>query len=123
MPAERVFGVLLLLALCGAGCQRSTTQAGAPGPPPSLTLANFEKVRVGMTLPDVAAILGPPAATGATDVKHPDGSTTREVESASWLWFRASVPPGGGQPLGETKRIVVHFQDGKVTSKEQVGLD
>jgi hypothetical protein len=89
------FVPLLLLALAGAGCQRPATPAVAPGPPPSLTLANFDKVRVGMTLAEVEAILGPPGTTVNADVKGPDGSTTRVVYSGSWFWFRTSTPAGG----------------------------
>jgi hypothetical protein len=123
MFQERVSPVLLLLALCGAGCQGPATQAVAPGPPPSLTLANFEKVRVGMTLPEVEAILGRPGAWTTEDVKRPDGSTTREVQSASWLWVRVSAPAGGGPTRQEDRHISVQLKDGKVASKEQAGLD
>ena len=123
MSPERAFGVLLLLALCGAGCRGPATQAVAPGPPPSLTLANFEKVRVGMTLPEVEAILGRPGAWTTAEVKHPDGSNGREVQSASWLWVRVSVPAGGGPARQEERHISVQLKDGKVASKEQAGLD
>jgi hypothetical protein len=123
MSPERAFGVLLLLGLCGAGCRGPATQGLAPGSPPSLTLANFEKVRVGMTLPEVEAILGRPGAWTTADVKRPDGSTGREVQSASWFWVRVSVAAGGGPARQEERHISVQLKDGKVASKEQAGLD
>jgi hypothetical protein len=120
----RRFGILLLLSLCAVSCQKAATPAGPTEPPAKLTLANFEKIHEGMTLPEVEAILGPPGAKGTTDVKRPDGSIVKkEVQSASWFWGRVSSSGKGGQPREEAKRIVVHLKDGKVSSKEQVGLE
>jgi hypothetical protein len=118
----RRFAPLLLLALCGTGCQRPATPAATPGPPPSLTLANFDQVRVGMTLAEVEAILGPPGTTVNSDRKGPDGSTAREVHCASWFWFRTFTPADGGPPREEARRITVELRGGRVSSKEQVGL-
>jgi hypothetical protein len=115
-------GILVLFALCGAGCQKSASPSDPAGPPPSLTLANFEKIRAGMTLEEVEAILGTPGSRITVDVTRPDGSRVKEVQSAAWFWFRASVGPDGQQREEETRRIVVQVKDGRVTSTEQVGL-
>jgi hypothetical protein len=95
---ERAFGVLLLLALCGAGCQSLATQAVAPGPPPNLTLANFEKVRVGMTLSEVEAILGRPGAWTTAEVKHPDGSPAGKCRAPPGCGSGFRSPRGAGRP-------------------------
>jgi hypothetical protein len=84
---RRRFGLLLVL-LCAAGCPGSPTPLPPSGPPPSLSLANFEKIHKGMTLQEVEAILGPRTAWTAADVKRPDGSVVKDVESASWFWVR-----------------------------------
>jgi hypothetical protein len=118
----RRYGVLLLLTIYGAGCQKPATPANAPGPPENLTPANFENIREGMTLQEVEAILGPAGATGGVDVKRPDGSVVKEVQSASWSWSRVALPPDGKEREEETRRIVVQLKDGKVTSKQQTGL-
>jgi hypothetical protein len=88
-----------------------------------LTRANYDRIQPGMTLPEVEAILGQPNATGNQDVKGPDGAVVRkEILSASWFWGRAAFSPAGGQ-VSEEKRITIQLQDGKVTTKEQVGLE
>ncbi len=115
-------GALLLACLVAVGCHGPATPSPASGPPPSLTLASYDKIRPGMTLAEVEAILGPAGATSRADVKRPDGSTVREVRSASWAWFLATAPAGGGEPRQEERRITVRLQDGRVASKEQVGL-
>jgi hypothetical protein len=119
----RRLGILLLFLLCGAGCQNPATPTNPSKLPPNLRLANFEKIREGMTLHEVEAILGPPGATTGSDIKRPDGSVIKDVESASWFWSRVGASPDGTQGEQETRRIVVHLKDGKVTSKEQVGLE
>jgi hypothetical protein len=93
------------------------------GPPAFLNQANYDRIQVGMTLSEVEAILGPPHATGNQDVKGPDGKVVgKEVQGASWFWARASSQPGR-EPATQTKRITIQLQDGKVTAKEQVGLE
>jgi hypothetical protein len=119
----RHFGILLLVTICGAGCQKSATPTNPSGPPPNFTLTNFEKIREGMTLQEVEAILGPAGARGTADVKRPDGSVIKDVQSASWFWQRVAFSPDGKEREEEARRIVVHLTDGKVTSKEQVGLE
>jgi hypothetical protein len=119
----RRIGLLLLLTGCAAGCRPPTPPTGSSGPPPNLTRANYEKVREGMTLQEVEAILGPPGATINVDVTRPDGSVVKEVRSASWFWGRVSNPPDAQHPEGESRRIAVQLKDGKVSSKEQVGLE
>jgi hypothetical protein len=76
-----------------------------------------------MTLPEVEAILGPPGATSGVDVKRPDGAAVKDVQSASWFWSRATVSPDSKRREEGEKRIVIRLKDGKVTSKEQVGLE
>jgi hypothetical protein len=115
--------MLLLFTVCGASCQKPASPATPSGPPPNLTLANFEKLRAGMTLPEAEAILGPPGARVTSDVKRTDGSVVQDVESASWFWVRVVVYPDGKEREEKTRSIVVHLKDGKVTSKEQVGLE
>ncbi len=119
----RRFGILLLLSSYAVGCQKAATPTNPWGPPPNLTLANYDKIHEDMTRLEVEAILGPPGATINTDVKQPDGSILKEVLEASWFWGRASLPSEGHQPNEETRRIVVQLKDGKVSSKEQVGLE
>jgi hypothetical protein len=116
--------VLILLGFCLIGCSPSPVPSTAlAGPPPSLNLANFQKIQLGMTLEEVEAILGKPGAYTAVDIKGPDGSIVgKEVESASWFWVKASTRPVGGQITAE-REIVIHLQGGKVTDKEQVGLE
>jgi hypothetical protein len=93
------------------------------GPPPSLNLANFQKIQPGMTLEEVEAILGKPGATSGVDIKGPDGKIVgKEIQSASWFWAKISARPDGGQNT-EERRIVVHIKDVKVTEKEQGGLE
>jgi hypothetical protein len=46
----------------------------------------------------------------------------KEIQSASWFWAKVSARPDGGQNT-EERRIVIHLQGGKVTDKEQVGLE
>src|SRR5262245_18107278 len=90
-------GMLLLFVLCGVGGRNTATPTNASVPPPTLSLANFEKIHEGMTFQEVEAILGPPAATVSSDVKRPDGAVIKDVHSASWLWFRSVVSPDGKQ--------------------------
>jgi hypothetical protein len=116
-------GFLLLLAVGASGCGPPAAPTNSSGPPPNLTRANFDKVREGMTLQEVEAILGPPGATVNLDVQRPDGSVVKEVQSASWFWARLSSPPDPQHPEGEARRIAVALKDGKVSSKEQVGLE
>jgi hypothetical protein len=88
-----------------------------------LTLENYEKIKVGMTLQDVEAILGPPFATSGVDVEQPDGSKRKDLQSASWMKAAVVMPVSGEvakQP--DQVRIVVEFKDGKATSKTNVGL-
>jgi hypothetical protein len=76
-----------------------------------------------MTLEEVEAILGRPGASTGVDLKGPDGSIIgKEIQSASWFWAKVSALPEGGQNT-EERRIVIHLQGGKVTAKEQVGLE
>jgi hypothetical protein len=99
----------------------SSTSIG--GPLLSLNLANFQKIQVGMTLEEVEAILGRPNASTGVDLKGPDGSIVgKEIQSASWFWAKVSARPEGDQNT-EERRIVILFQGGKVTAKEQVGLE
>jgi hypothetical protein len=110
--------------MCAASCQKVITPTDPTGLPSKLTLANFEKIHDGMTLQEVEAILGPPGAKTTTDQKGPDGAVIKkEVHSASWFWDRVSSGSKGNQVKEETRRIVVHLKDGKVSSKEQVGLE
>jgi hypothetical protein len=64
-----------------------------------LTMNNFDKIREGMTLPDVAQLLG---------LKVP---AKKPVESGCWVTWQ-----GGG------RKIAVHVLHGKVSRKEQEGL-
>jgi hypothetical protein len=127
----RRFGLLLLVVLCGAGCPNRATPPTPSGPPPNLTRANFEKIREGMTVQEVETILGPPQAWGgrqaAGSPRRPDWTTwsdqdKKELESASWFWVRSSASPDGRQ-REERRSIVVQLKEGKVTTKEQVGLE
>ena len=68
-----------------------------------LTKANFEKVKNGMTLKEVEAILG----TADLLVKGPGKD---EVKGAGWK-------------AGKTKQIVVAFNNQKVVLKESTGLE
>jgi hypothetical protein len=117
------FGILLLFVICGVGCRNTATPTSASGPPATLSLANFEKIQAGMTLREVEAILGPPGASVTSDVKGLDGSVSKDVQSASWFWVRSVVSPDGKQRDEGKRSIVVNLKDGKVTSKEQVGLE
>jgi hypothetical protein len=76
-----------------------------------------------MTLQEVEAILGRPGAMVTSDVKRPDGSVIKDVQSASWFWARVTVTPDGRQGDQQNRSIVVRLKDGKVTTKEQVGLE
>jgi hypothetical protein len=108
--------VLTLLWFCLSGCSPSPVPSTAlAGPPPSLNLANFQKIHSGMTLEEVEAILGKPGAYTAVDIKGPDGKIVgKEIQSASWFWAKVFSRPAGGQN-SEELRIVVHLQGGKVT--------
>jgi hypothetical protein len=116
-----------LLCFCGLGCVQTTTPSNTTPTVtlanPPLTLENFDKIKIGMTLQEVEAILGPPFATGNVDIPLPDGTKRKDVQSASWVKATILIPVGGGdakQP--EECRIVVELKGGKVTSKTQVGL-
>jgi hypothetical protein len=115
-------GLVLLLAtaVCAVGCHQPAPPATPAGPETSLTQAYFEKIHEGMTLGEVEALLGSPGSKGTVDVTRPDGSVVKDVRTATWFWFR--VTTGTGHDEQESRRIVVHLKDGKVTSKEQVGL-
>jgi hypothetical protein len=117
---SRSLALLLVTAFCVVGCQQPAPPATPAGPEASLTLANFERIHEGMTLGEVEAFLGPPGSKGIVDVARPDGSVVKDVRTATWFWFRATA--GTGHDEQESRRIVVHLEDGKVTSKEQVGL-
>jgi outer membrane protein assembly factor BamE (lipoprotein component of BamABCDE complex) len=117
---------IALLCLLGLSCVKPTapaTSAKVVLADSPITLENYEKIKVGMTLPDVEAILGPPFATSGVDVQLPDGTKRKDVQNASWMKAVLAVPVGGEvakQP--DEVRIVVEFNDGKVTSKSNVGL-
>jgi len=119
---------LFVIAICAVGCQKSGSSVTSPtklsGPPANLTLANYEKIREGMTLAEVEAILGPPGSTVQIDVPQPDNSLIKEIRSASWVWSKSSSPAGGGAAQEVEKRlIVVELKEGKVTTKRQEGLN
>jgi len=118
---------LLVIAICAVGCQKSGSSVTSPAnfsePPANLTLANYEKIREGMTFAEVEAILGAPGATVQIDVKRPDNSMIKEIQSASWVWSKSLSPVGSGAARDDEKRlIVVELKEGKVTSKRQEGL-
>jgi hypothetical protein len=115
---------LIVLWLWAIGCAPSPISSTAIGGPPlSLNLANFQKIQPGMTLEEVEAILGRPGASTGVDLKGPDGSIVgKETQSASWFWAKVSGLPQGGQST-EERRIVIYLQGGKVTEKEQMGLE
>jgi hypothetical protein len=89
--------VLVLLTLLG------TATAAPAADEAVLTKANFDKVKNGMTLKEVEAILG----TADTLVKFPGKD---EVKGAGWK-------------AGKTKQIVVAFNNQKVVLKESTGLE
>jgi hypothetical protein len=81
----------------------------------------FNRINVGMTLKEVEAILGPAAETKTEDARQPDGSTSRQVTFATWMWRKRNVLPAGldGQPKQQgVPWIRVYVKDGRVASKE-----
>jgi hypothetical protein len=89
--------VLVLLVLLGLGAAaRAADEA-------NLTKANFDKIKNGMTLKEVEAILG----TADLLVKGPGKD---EVKGAGWK-------------VGKTKIISVAFNNQKVVLKESSGLE
>src|SRR4051812_44319569 len=108
------FLCLSVLSCARPGPPGSASVAG--GPPPTLTLDNYEKIRAGMTLPEVEAILGRAGAIISQDKPDPKGATVKEVHSASWTWGSYSATGAEGQTkVVAERRIVIRFQDGKVS--------
>ena len=121
---------IVVVCLSGLACLKTGTLPTTPGPvpvvvvaDPPLTLANYDKIKVGMTLQEVEAFLGKHNAGGKHEEKAPDGTTRTVIDSASWVKIAIVVPVGGGElKQPEECRIVVELKDGKVASKSQVGL-
>src|SRR5260370_27671969 len=119
--------VIALLCLGAAACVRQamvpTTAPSVVMADPALTAENYHKITVGMTLSEVAAVLGPPTSTGGRDVQTPEGTMRKEVEFASWMKIAVPIPVGGDAVIPpEQKRIVVELEGGHVKSKSQVGI-
>jgi hypothetical protein len=117
-----------LLCLGAAGCVRqpagpSSGTAFVFADPP-LTAENYDRIRVGMTLAEVEAVLGPPTATGNRDVTTPEGAVRKQVESASWVKF--VVPPGPGRRAasagGEAHRgrVRKRHSEGEISGRGQI---
>jgi hypothetical protein len=98
----------------------SGTPAVAASP---LTRANFDRIQIGMTLPEVEALLGPAGVTMGEEVKQPDGSTRKLVRSVSWGVVHGHAPEGEVPRDSEDRWIAIELDDGKVTAKRQKGLE
>lgn len=118
-----------LPAMALAACVFVPACNGPPASTPSATplsrytSANYDRVEVGMALGEVEAMLGKPWATGSHDVKQPDGSARREIDFATWGSHGMYVQDGGGKSVDEERWISVEVADGKVTKKDQKGLE
>jgi hypothetical protein len=106
---SRLGKVLLLLALCLllAGCRKS-----------KLTQENFDKIKNGMTLKEVEAILGEGTSQGGDGANvaaqfgvDVSGGVQQQAPAATdYVWE------------GDKKKITVTFKQGKVVNKTSSGL-
>src|SRR5262245_397037 len=90
---------LLALGLVCVGCQQNQSPTASPnqnpaGPPtPGITLENYDRVREGMTMAEVKAILGPPLSSVYKDGSavwqddRPGQSDPKPGREYVWQWF------------------------------------
>ena len=105
-----LLGTFVLLV---AGCT-----LGKPG----ITPGNYDRVRVGMTMAQVKAILGPPTSSmylegnAVHEDPHPGQPDATPGRRYHWQWSTQY------QPL-KSLDIIVEFVDGRVVSKDEVRGD
>jgi len=105
----RCFSVVVILVLFTSGCGSK------------LNTSNYERVRTGMTLAEVEAILGKGSEDAESQVSVPSQSISIPgVGSASIAGMSTSAKVVSWKDGNRV--IAVTLMDGKVASKTQVGL-
>src|SRR3954447_26299398 len=104
--------VLLALGLLVLGCNRKP-------PPPGISLENYERVKEGMTMEEVRAILGPPLSSMYSQGEvvfqdaRPGQSEPKPGRRCSWQWFTQH------RHLESLSIVVLFDGEGRVVSKRE----
>lgn len=105
--------LIALVVLCLSGCGSGTDKTGNTSKTGDLlTLANYNQIKVGMTVDEVEALIGP--GEMASSGEGGEGASFLVITTYRWEW--------NSTDLTDVRTVTISYENGSVSDMSQYGL-